>query len=586
MDAGRNIRMKVRKAARFLLVSLCISLFLSGASLALGPGWKPFVKRQPQGALTGSALEALREKLEFPPDRPSIPLSTSETHKLFWIDCGYTSQGPREVCAGSLWFVDPAAPVPAPTLFDDGIFFGMYDDDDLEDYFIPLGKVGADYAMSNLRIGYVIYFKNGGIYLADAKTLSVKQLSNETGIKPWSDGSDPVPGLLCNSRLLINWANPNKTTFAYWLAGSDGECWTQDDSRRAVTLDMDASDPPVFLGPMNVDSILLDGRYVLTDYSTYPWKVLVCSLDDSQCTEVAQYYSWLGVEDLDRSYVIMRVDEKIQRLNLARMTTSTIYTVDGTNEVVSDIELDRDGMVYLLSSSTKPVGYNNAYVNEVKRITPKGAVKTLASFVTNFSLASDFERDTPDMNLTPDRIVYEYPDITHSAMLLRSLPKSGGKPAVLANDAVMGGAVGQYYYYEDTFGRLHRVSLDGKTRIFRADMQLNGGMQGITGDWYYGMSPSAGRFAATDGSRNTWSYAMTEDFSVRGSGKLLGTLPVNVTNLNVNGCGKYLVSTVQRRNEGFSYGRDIFLVDTGRTPSPMRRLTNSNGMKYVADDIN
>ena len=587
----RRIARKQSRWSRPTLVVLLglIALIAAGPAVALG-GWgghelqpfKTFKNDRESSTNNGTSTPAYADWRKVV-EKPDIPLSATASTKLFWMDCG-TNRNAKQLsaCWGSLWFVDPLDPSSTPVLFDDGVFVPNDTDGLAELNSLLSGQVNPDYSVTDLRLGHFFYLKNGRIYVVDTRTLAYKQLSWLNNLTPFpsSDGS-PTPGLLCQVSPFVNWLDSSSSIISLHVAGPDSTCWTPDDNIAVVSLGMTAADRPFYL-PVNILGILLDGRYVVQHFGTSPWQVAVCDSSAMECTKITEFSSSVELEAYDRNFIILKVDNKLYRYDLNLTTAAQIYT-QGANEIIRSVSLDKDGSVFFLTLGTKPLPTTGYFVNYVKKVSPAGTLTRLTSFATQISLGSPPYDQGPDLELTADRAVFTYPNRSYSALVIRSVAKTGGKTTLISNSTIQGGVVGGWYFLENTAGQVQRINLDGSGRLTKMDAQLSGPGFGGAMDWHYGFDPSTMRISVTDGERSVLAYGAAEDFTDPGAGLLLGKVPANLSNLSAIGSELALLGTAQKRNTWFSYGSDVLLLNADPASPGLHRLTNSNGWRLLAE---
>jgi len=259
--------------------------------------------------------------------------------------------------------------------------------------------------------------------------------------------------------------------------------------------------------------------------------------------------------------------------NYATGALATLYTL-AAGECVAEVGLDRDGYVYF--SVRRRI---SPFTNSIRRVKwAGGPVTTLASFSTAYPV------DDLEIELTPTRVVYYYPDASFSALLVRSIPKAGGTPVVISNAAVIGGSVGNYAVLETTGGAVQLVKLSDGTRLSRANTQLNGATLGSSADWHYEFNPSTMRYFLSSIGNQLKSYAYGDDFTNPASGILIGTVPVNLNNLDFFALGNDLLGRARRRDSWFSFGNDILFLRQ-ETPNSLKRLTNTSSEKIIFQAI-
>jgi hypothetical protein len=480
-----------------------------------------------------------------------IAAATSSETKLFWIDCGFNN----DCSNASLWYVDPGVAPLVKTQFATGVLVDPYNCSILTGT-VDLGT----YHVTNKKIGYVAYAKSGKLWLVDTTTLVKSQMSSEAGF---------TPGTVCSLSTLIDWKTPANTTLFYSLAGPDAACSTGDDVGKAVKGSMTAADAPINTGTREFVKLLFDGTYVAFNYSTSPYRIIICQPDLTTCSLIGTFTSSAAVNNYDATRFILRVDGKLMLYNyVTKEAMKTLYT-PLVNEKLSKQRLDRDGFVYFSTYTTVV-----PYTYSLKKVAiGGGAATTLATFTTS-SLVSE---DLWWFDLTPSYMVYSYPNTSLTGMIIYSVPKAGGAPVLLTNSAVDSGGVGDYLIFEDSAGKVTRKNLlDGAGVITKANSQLNGYTKGGAGDWYYDFDPSTFRIYLSGIDNKLKSYGLGEDFTDPAVGVLVGTLPVNLSNLDI----KSGLAKAKKRNKDFSFGTDILYIK-GTVASSLTRLTNTNGEKHL-----
>ena len=102
------------------------------------------------------------------------------------------------------------------------------------------------------------------------------------------------------------------------------------------------------------------------------------------------------------------------------------------------------------------------------------------------------------------------------------------------------------------------------------------------GDWYYRYDPLSARAFIMGKDRSIRSYSVEDNFSIAGTGVALGTLPLNLSNLQVLGVELNTLGWAKKRDAACSFGVDTVLLDAKPAPSSLKRLTNRNGSKQVS----
>jgi len=559
-------RSDITKTKGVALATICfvVAFLLIQTTMAFGGGWNPPWKKekQPTNAVRTEKpiVTNIVEGIISSEDEQTAPAITavSTVPKLFWVDCGPQF---NSCTNATLWYVDPSSPT--PTIFDSGIFvtvdYGEIWLPDIENHSFLTGTLNlTTYQLTNLKTGYIFYFKGGKIWLVDTTTLVKKQLSNESGIKP---------ATLCYVKSYTDWLNTNNNTIHYKLKGLDGQCYTGDDMTRAVKFGMIATTPPIDVPNKYIDGLLLDGRYIVKDY--YPERQLeICSSNLGSCTLIDTFINDADDQDYDKNRVVFLIDGTLKRYNYASNILTTCYT-PALNEHVDATALDKDGYIYF--STIQEVA---PFTNTIKKVLCGNTPQTIISFATSAELPY------LDISISPTHLIYAWPNPSNGGERVRSVPKGGGTPIVITDARIEGGSAGQYYFCEDTTGNVHRIKLDGTERIKRSNSQLNGPSFGGSADWYYDVNPSTLRVFLSNISNNLKSYAIDEDFRDTTKGISTGTVPVNLSNLGASDVGLDMLGMAMKRFVEFSYGTDILLLKA-TTPSSLKRLTNSDGYKLL-----
>jgi len=501
---------------------------------------------------------------------------TSSAEKLFWVDCGHEF----DCTNAKVYYVDPSSSTPKAVLFDTGVFVYAYNETSVSgeipsiDYSFLSGDLDlVTYQLSDIKTDYIFYFKGGKIWRVDTETLEKKRLSNGSGI---------TPSTFCDAGVSTDWITPDNSTLKYRLKGPDGQCDTGDDIRRAVKVGMTSTTPPINIPNKSIQEILLDGRYIVKNYSSM--EVQICSTDLSSCKPITPFTDSVDHENFNKQWIILRVDCKLISYDYINEVLHILYPQPPDplpiGECVdSDGKLHKDGYVYFQTKRDA-----SPFTNTIKKVPVNGgSVEILTEFTT------DKELDGFDLDeISSTHVVYSWRTSKYSEDHVRSIPKGGGTPddIVVINDAcVEGGIAGQYYFCEDKYGNVWRVKLDGTQRIKRSNSQINGATYGGSADWFYGINPSTGRVLLSDISNNLKSYAINEDFRDATKGILIGTVPVNLSNFNTfSEFGLDMLGFAIKRSTAFSFGTDILFLDA-TSPSSLKRLTNSNGWKitYTSD---
>lgn len=463
---------------------------------------------------------------------------------------------------GNLVYADPAAsPVARKTLITEVDFL------DSENLAIPSATFDASMNMSNLKTSYIFYMKNGALYFADTTTLASKKISNESALKYEN---------VCQIRTLIDWKTPLESTVFYSLKGPSAACNDGDDLNKAVRLNMASTSAPVSMPGKYPMVILMDGRYVLGDFSGSPFRARVCKKDLSSCSTISTFVTDIRPMHYDASRVILRIDGNLVSYKYTLpVSKTTLYTISPGNEEIAEARVDKDGSVYFMVKDL--VGDGTKYTNSIKKFaSTTGAVSTLATFTTTKPLSNG------DMTLASSYIVYAHPNSARNGSIVRSVNKTGTSIKTLATSSVNGGVVGSYLYFEDKDAKVNRIALNGSTTTLTslADAQIVGATRGGRANWYYGFITSAFRgIVAVGNELKSFSYSDT----FASPGVVLGDLPVNLSNPGFMGTGSQMIGKAGRRGTDYSKGLDVIYVDALKAGS-FKRLTNMNGMK-VAPEI-
>ncbi|MHC1725915.1 MAG: hypothetical protein AB9866_07915 [Syntrophobacteraceae bacterium] len=487
----------------------------------------------------------------------------ASAEKLIWGDgeqtgsVGYEQDIP--MYHGGLYYVDPAvSPVAGKTLVTDVDFL------DGDQFAFPSATLDSGLNMSNLKVSYVTYMKDGSIYMADTSTLAVTRLSTETGLSLDN---------ICQMRTLVDWKTPAESTIFYVLKGPSASCNDGDDVNRAVRLNMTSSSSPVAATGKYLMVILLDGRYVLADFTGSPWKVRVCNKALGSCSFITSFVTDARPMHFDASRVILRVDGSLMSYQYtAPVSKTALYTISPGKEEIREARLDKDGSVYFMVIDL--VGDGTKYTHSIKRVASTGgAVTTLSTFTTAQFL------NRGDFSLSSSYVVYSYPNSSNNGAFVRSVNKTGTSVKTLATASVNGGVVGSRYYFEDKDGKVHRIGLNGSGLISLADAQLTGASYGGSGNWFYGLNSSTFRGIINVGNvLKSFSYADT----FASPGIILGDLPVNLSNPAFMQFGAKLIGTAGRRGTEYSKGKDVIYIDTA-TAGSFQRVTNNNGIKVLPE---
>ncbi len=572
-NVKRSRRGKWSVVSMFVAVFLVVSMQAGIANAGIfSNSWGPKMKKMKQSdIITAARQSTMQSKINadsIAAEEQSLsassvtPLATSTVPKLFWVDCGLEGPDDNDMCTGTLWYVDPAAVPPTPMKFASNVvvYAKDYEEDNLDEHLITTGEIEfINYQVSDLKIGYVFYFQGGKIWLVDTTTLVKKQISNESGITASS---------LCRMSVFESIHNSANATINYRLRGSDGFCRTGDDVNRAVKISMSATTTPINVGNRNVMELLFDNRYIVEDGSTGTHKIQICNSNIANCSDITTRQNtsiWWWTEDFDAQRIVFYLDGKWMIYNYTSNTLTTLYT-PASNEQIYGGELDRDGYFYFAVTKT------SSPFNSIMRVpVTGGAPVTLASFGTAPAAFIEVE-------ISPSYVTYFYPNPSFSALLVRSVPKTGGTSVELSGAFVTGGVIGDYLAIETTAGQVQTVHLNGSGRITRSNAQLNGRTLGGSGDWNYLFNPATARFFVSDIANKVKSYAYDDNISLSTTGTLVGTLPVNLSNVHMMGLENNLLGIATRRHGWFSWGNDLVFLKAD-TATSLKRMTNTNATK-------
>src|SRR3972149_3868863 len=415
---------------------------------------------------------------------------------------------------------------------------------------------------------------NAKVYYVDPSSSTPKAVLFDTGVFVYAYNETSVSGEIPSIDYSFLSGDLDLVTYQQ----SD----TGDDICRAVKVGMTSTTPPINIPNKSIQEILLDGRYIVKNYSSM--EVQICSTDLSSCKPITPFTDSVDHENFNKQWIILRVDCKLISYDYINEVLHILYPQPPDplpiGECVdSDGKLHKDGYVYFQTKRDA-----SPFTNTIKKVPVNGgSVEILTEFTT------DKELDGFDLDeISSTHVVYSWRTSKYSEDHVRSIPKGGGTPddIVVINDAcVEGGIAGQYYFCEDKYGNVWRATLAGTQRIKRSNSQINGATYGGSADWFYGINPSTGRVLLSDISNNLKSYAINEDFRDATKGILIGTVPVNLSNFNTfSEFGLDMLGFALKRSTAFSFGTDILFLDA-TSPSSLKRLTNSNGWKitYTSD---
>ncbi|MFZ2448465.1 MAG: hypothetical protein WAW37_19060 [Syntrophobacteraceae bacterium] len=494
--------------------------------------------------------------------------------KIFWGD-GEQHPDNSKFFTGNIYYIDPATPSVIKTLATGADFMGNGKRTRLDEHAISVATVDkATGNMTNVRIGYLFYLKGGKIYRVDTSA------ATPVGIKLSSE-LKATPANICEMRALTDWMVPKDTTIVYTLKGTvSGQCWDGTQTTKAVKLNASTTTAPTKLTNRQPQAILMDSRYVVTEYSTSPTvpsQLKICTNNPaapaitlntaSTCaTSIGSFASWASVEHFDGSRVIGIADDGEGGYNMGsyKYTASTsqalLYTALAGEEV-RQVKLDPDGNVYFMVTNGLTHSINKVPVGG-------GAVTTLATFTTA-TPAEDLW-----MDISPTHVVFPVPNTTNDGALVRSVSKTGGALKTLATASVMGGVVGSYYYYEDKDGQVNRIGVNNTGRITWKDALLLGASYGGKANWYFGFDTSTFRGIIEFGGELR-SIQYSDNTFVGDPGLVLGKMPVNLSNPMPDLGNDNMIGVAHRRGVDFSYGTDIVFFNAA-TAGSLVRVTNKN----------
>lgn len=204
--------------------------------------------------------------------------------------------------SGSISRIDPDKPTATPILveggntsWETGIIHGTLDT--------------TNKRITGLHIQSIVYANtdNGKLYKISTlkrNSQTPVQVSNETGAFA-----------ICITDNESDWSDHGKSVFFYRLPGGDNTCFTGDDLKKMVRLNMSASDTPIVanvarnwkLGLFNQSTGALEG-FLAVDGNTFER----CDQNLQNCTHVISFSR--SAEELERNFsgdVILRIDAQI-----------------------------------------------------------------------------------------------------------------------------------------------------------------------------------------------------------------------------------------------------------------------------------
>jgi hypothetical protein len=563
----------LKKARQVIIGIMCVSIafLLVQSEAAFGGAWnvhwnttKPAVNTN---VTTESEQGSVAVNNNAESSETAVPLAPSAVPKLFWYDCGVSG----DCTNAAVYYVDPAATAPVKTLFDSGVF--IVTDGDPDNHAIAAGNFDiSTFQIADLKTGNIVYFKGGKIYAVDTTSLIKKQLSNESGV---------TADKLCQFQSFVDWQNSSNSTIFYILSGADNQCWTGDDVTRAVKLSTSSTSAPISLVNKQIAMLLFGSKYLVWNWGTSPARVQLCPASLTGCTNVTSITGNTRNADYDPSQVLFMVNGTyvgnntflggtLMSYNYSAGSPAVALYTAGPAEIVGENRIDRDGFVYFVTMTS-----SSPYTGSLKKVPiGGGTVTTLHSF----SIAAPQLYSHIWLDISSSYIAIYYPNSLSGTVV--SVKKTTGAVTFLSSGFVDGGLIEDVFFMEDTSGSCRKMSPDGVLLASKPNCQLTGATLGGLGDWHYRMTSSTFRFLLSGIDNKVRSCAFGDDFSVATAGIAIGTVPVNLSNVNSFDSGYSMLSSAKKRGNDFSFGSDILYWDAS-TASTLKRISNNSGPKGI-----
>ena len=562
----------LKKAPQVIMGVMCASIafLLVQSEAAFGGAWnvhwntiKPAVNTNVTTATEKGSVVVNNNAVS---SETTVPLAPSAVPKLFWYDCGVSG----DCTNAAVYYVDPAATVPVKTLFDNGVF--IVTDGDPDNHAIAAGNVDISTSqIAGLKTGNIVYFKDGKIYAVDTTSLIKTRLSNESGV---------TADKLCQFQTFVDWQNPSNSTIFYVLAGPDNQCWTGDEVTRVVKLSTPSTSAPITLVNRQIAALLFGSKYLVWNWGTSA-NVQLCPASLTGCTNVTSITGNTRNADYDPSQVLFMVNGTyvgndtflggtLMSYNYSAGTPAVALYTAGPAEIVGENRIDRDGFVYFVTMTS-----SSPYTGSLKKVLVGGGeVTTLHIFsISNPQLYSHIWLD-----ISPSYIAIYYPNSLAGTAV--SVKKTTGAVTFLSSGFVDGGLIEDVFFMEDTAGNCRKMRPDGVLLASKLYCQLTGATLGGLGDWHYRMTSSTFRFLLSGIDNKVRSYAFGDDFSVATAGIAMGTVPVNLSNVNSFDSGYSMLSSAKKRGTDFSFGSDILYWDASAA-STLKRISNNSSPKGI-----
>ena len=474
----------------------------------------------------------------------------------------------------------PSTPTAPPAVF-------LSDGKNFEGHYIPSAGISWNSSppgqMTGLMPSYFFYMQGGKIYRVstvvgtDSAPVPV-QISKESKI---------TAPYICRVNTLIDWSNASESAIYYQLTGQGGKC--SDSLNKMVTLNMENAAAPILTGSIYPTGILLNGWYGAVDTSTKPYTVEICPNSSlTSCTTTGHFtnLSLSAVYSMDNTRFVGTLDGILGYYTYSGANKGNygILYIPGSSELVSDAKIDSGGTVYFEVVGT---GTQTTYTNSIMKV----AVPVSGNAETVITLAqvpTVKPINSLNLSLTPSYVFFSVPNgatargSNDGAFAYSVLKSNSSKttPNTLAQAYVNGGAITDWFYYEDSLGHVTRVGLDGKNSTSLPGPGLMiGASYGGTGNWFDDFDPQGTPYVIVYTGGNLESFAYGK--ALTSGGTNLGPFPINLSNPTTMQFGDKMLGSAERRDCDYSKNRDVFFIDPTSAGS-FARLSDDNTAKAVS----
>ncbi len=499
-----------------------------------------------------------------------LPTVVFAQPKMLWFEC---KEEPRanpdgdEFCLADIKYYDTSVSPAQIKIAVSNVV--IQTDDSGVAHQVVAGSTTNFPTIENVKVRYLIYFKDGKIYRLDTETLGKAQISNET---------NATIDNLCWVREyeVISESNISKHAIIYeYLAPGQQWCNSGWNVRRMVKVGTYASSSPINVGTKVVETQLLDGtgRFVVIAGSPPNLSAQICNENLSSCTTFDTLTDYDDIEDIDSSskrdrdyfiYVNGGVLKSYKYTPTAGL--KTLYTAQSSESILEWV-LDGNGYVYFATYSPGSL--------KIKKVPVGGGT------VTNVA-SQNVSYNPYEVPICPgdNYLFYMVLNSNFSSVTGYSVSKSGGTSISLSNNIIFGWCSANKAFWETADGKVQKKNLDGTGLETKSNAIIAGFTFGGKANWYRQIHEDSFISLIQDRVGDIWAYGLNQN--IQNPGIKLGRLPINLSNAKGWAfSAPEMLMYANKRDLGMSRGTDIIYLKTD-TATSLKRVTNTSTYKLPA----